>query len=74
MRIRMRVKGPAWTFYGQEWPEIGGIIDLPEGVARDMVSGGYAEPAGAAPVEAAVVEPRQTAAKRTGRAKGRTRG
>lgn len=66
MRIRL-VRIPLWSYRGEPWPDPGTIIDLPEGIARDMVQSGLAEPAG---IETVAAEPTERAAQ-VGRSHGR---
>lgn len=50
MRVRMKVS-ISGTHNGEDWPEVGGVADLPDVEARHLVAGGLAV---AAPVEAAI--------------------
>jgi hypothetical protein len=72
MLVRL-LEPPYWSFGGREWPRVGECMDVPEGIGRDLIQGGYAE-YGKAPVEAAVLEPTENAAAQTGRVRGRKRG
>lgn len=61
VRMRVRISG---TRDGVEWPEVGGLVTLPDAEAADMVAAGLAEPAAAAAPEtaAAPAEPETAAA------------
>ena len=54
MRVQMRTSVTG-TRDGQDWPGVGGVIDLPDGEARDMIGAGLA-------VEVAVARKAPTAA------------
>lgn len=63
MKVRMLV-GIAGTVDGTPWPERGGIIDLADHVAADLVSNRYAEPV----IETAAADPvTETASRPAGR-------
>lgn len=66
MRIRL-VQIPRWSYRGEPWPPLGEVMDLPEGIARDMIQGGFAQAA----LETAAVEPPANAARRVGRPKAK---
>lgn len=53
MRVRMTTH-IGGTRNGEEWPAIGGVIDLPDHEATDLISAGYAVPDdGSVPAEEA---------------------
>lgn len=58
---------------GEEWPAVGGIIDLSAHEAETLVAHGYADLV-APKVETATVAAPENAAARTERPKGRSRG
>lgn len=41
VRMKFRIEG---TRNGLRWPEAGGVIDLPDAEAVDLLSQGFAEP------------------------------
>lgn len=67
MKIKMLVN-ISGTIDGQEWPERGGVIDIAEHVAADMIGNKFAE--AFTEVETAAVDPvKETAAKPAPRAR-----
>lgn len=59
MKVKMLISITG-TIDGQPWPEKGGVIDVPQVVADDLISNQYAEPVAgskAPKVEAASVDP-----------------
>jgi len=61
MKIKMLIN-ISGTIDGQEWPERGGVIDVAEHVAADMIANGFAELCDE--LETAAVDPvKETAAK-----------
>ena len=62
------------TIDGQEWPPIGGTIDVPAQVADDLVANGYAAASTARTRTVAAVDPvEETAAKPATRARKTTK-
>jgi hypothetical protein len=67
MKIKMLVNITG-TIDGQEWPERGGVIELAEHVAADMIGNGFAELCDE--LETAAVDPvKETATKPAPRAR-----
>ena len=67
MRIKMLVN-ISGTIDGQNWPEIGGTIEVTDHVGADMIANRFAE--GDGTVETAAVNPvKETAAKPAARAR-----
>lgn len=67
MKIRM-LTAISGTIDGQEWPTIGGIIEVADHVGADMIANRFAEVDGT--VETAAVNPvKETAAKPAARAR-----
>ncbi len=60
MRVVMcaRISG---TRNGDEWPAIGGEVDVPDAEAVDLLNAGLAVAAESAPVEKATAKPTETA-------------
>jgi hypothetical protein len=42
VKVRIKVR-PSGLLNGREWPEAGGVIDLPDAVAEGMIASGDAE-------------------------------
>jgi hypothetical protein len=42
MKVRIKVR-PSGLLNGREWPEAGGVIDLPDAVAKGMIESGDAK-------------------------------
>lgn len=67
MKIRM-LTAISGTIDGQEWPAIGGVIEVADHVGADMIANRFAEVDGT--VETAAVDPvKETAAKPAARAR-----
>lgn len=70
MRVVMRVNITGYRD-GVPWPEVGGLVDVPDHEAEGLVANGYAEPAAsvpepvAAPVPEYPADPAPTVRKRT---------
>lgn len=46
MRVQMRVLITG-TRNGEDWPAVGGVVDLPDAEAQDLIAAGLAVPAAA---------------------------
>lgn len=55
MKIKMLVR-ISGTHDGEEWPLVGGVCEVSDASAVDMISAGFAEPVVGVPVETAVVD------------------
>lgn len=63
MRVRMKVS-LSGTRDGQDWPQAGGSVDLPDDEAAHLVTGGLAAPDDEKPVEEATAPPAETSTPR----------
>lgn len=61
MRVQMKVK-ISGTRNGEDWPEVGEILELPADEAVGLLAGGLAEPVEAQPETATAPAPEDTAA------------
>lgn len=55
MRVKM-LAGITGTIDGQDWPPVGGVIDLSASEAEHLIAGGLAEAAEGGAVESATVD------------------
>jgi hypothetical protein len=56
MKARVKVRPSGWL-NGQEWPQEGETVDLPEDVAKGMIEAGTLEAVKAAPAVKAAAKP-----------------
>lgn len=63
MKVRIIVR-PTGLLNGQEWPEVGGTIDLPKAVADGMIEAGHVEAVGEKKAEKKAEAPPKSEEKR----------